>query len=164
MSRSSALWDVAEELDVPVCVQLHAWQVPALVVLARARPGLTFVIDSMPAASLLDVHRRTWLRAAAGCPNIRIKVLCGAPDSAEAHPFRDLWPFAAAAVEIFGSARVMLGSDFPYVENVAGYGQALTWLDGSATMAAADRSSLRGGTAATIWPSLCETSSTSPTP
>jgi L-fuconolactonase len=109
----------AERLAFDACVR-H-WQLPALAQLIASAAETTVVLDHLgkpPIAEGLDSEAgRSWLasvRALARSEQVVVKLSGLAP---EADPSRALGeqvvPFAAAALDIFGADKVMLGSDWP---------------------------------------------------
>lgn len=112
----SGLRRVAErELTFDACVRNH--QLAALVTLVRRVPELLVVLDHLGKPDAAQPPEPEWqsnLLALAGLPNVSIK-LSGVPP--EADPALPVGPQAAlfleAAVDAFGTARCMVGSDWP---------------------------------------------------
>ncbi|MEU0556301.1 amidohydrolase family protein [Dactylosporangium sp. NPDC006015] len=97
--------------------------------LARDLPDVRFVLDHLgkPAISSggLDPWRRD-LALLAGCPNVTAK-LSGLVTEADRTTWTaaDLAPYVRAAVELFGPARLMFGSDWPVCLLAASYRRVL---------------------------------------
>ncbi|MFF8673795.1 amidohydrolase family protein [Streptomyces sp. NPDC015242] len=104
-------------------------QLPACARAAAALPGLTFVLDHLGKPPVASGALEPWasgLRALAALPNTVAK-LSGL--ATEADPARwtvdDLRPYADTALEAFGPARLMYGSDWPVSTRAGTYGGIL---------------------------------------
>ncbi|MFE6522073.1 amidohydrolase family protein [Streptomyces sp. NPDC057794] len=104
-------------------------QLPACARAAAALPGLTFVLDHLGKPPVASGALEPWasgLRALAALPNTVAK-LSGL--ATEADPARwtvdDLRPYAGTALEAFGPARLMYGSDWPVSTRAGTYGGIL---------------------------------------
>jgi L-fuconolactonase len=101
---------------------VRAPQLPSVARAAAALPDSTFVLDHLGkpliAASALDEWRGL-IAPVAAHPNVVAK-LSGVVTEANRV---DLRPFVLTAVELFGTDRLMFGSDWPVCELAATYGQ-----------------------------------------
>jgi len=100
--------------DVVAVYPLHLGHVPAL---ARACPDLRMVIDHLAKPPIVSGDYGGWkeeLKAAADCPNVYAKV-SGLNTAAEWETWAaaDLVESIGYAVEVFGSERLLFGSDWP---------------------------------------------------
>ena len=127
----------------------HLRHVPAL---ARQLPSLPMVIDHLAKPRIKDRQLDDWLpdfRAAASYPNVFCK-LSGMMTEAVWHQWQpaDLKPYVNAALEHFGPARLMFGSDWPVCELAGTYAQfhgAMQEL--LAPLSSGERAQIFGGTA-----------------
>ncbi|MEU9572557.1 amidohydrolase family protein [Streptomyces massasporeus] len=104
-------------------------QLPACVGAAAALPGLTFVLDHLGKPPVAAGALEPWassLRALAALPNTVAK-LSGLVTEADPASWtvEDLRPCADVALEAFGPARLMYGSDWPVSTLCAAYGDTL---------------------------------------
>jgi L-fuconolactonase len=91
-------------------------QLPAAIDVARALPGLTFVLDHLskpPVASGALEPWATRVRALAAAPNVVAKLSGLVSEARPDWTVADLRPYAEVALEAFGPDRVMFGSDWP---------------------------------------------------
>lgn len=137
--------------DVPDAWPRHLDQTAAL---ARSLPGLTVVIDHLakPPRGREDLGAwREQLTRAAQAPNTVAKVsglrMPGAEYSASA--LAEVWE---TALDCFGPARLMWGSDWPMTVPDGGYAPTLAVLDELiGTLSPAEQADLRGGTAERVY-------------
>ena len=143
---------------VPFDLLLRPRELPAAIELARAFPGLGFVVDHIakPLVGAGWAAAGEWasgLATLAREPNVCCK-LSGLVTEAswETWAVADLRPFVEHVFEAFGPERVLFGSDWPVCELAAGYdavvgaAQALT-----ATLSASDRNAVFGGNAVSFY-------------
>lgn len=105
-------------LTFDACVRAH--QLPALVRLRQRAPEATVVLDHLGKPDIDDTwgnqSTTQWLKdltALADEPNTLIKLSGQASAADPARSFDRAQPFVAAALETFGPARCMVGSDWP---------------------------------------------------
>lgn len=106
-------------LDVVSVLPEHLASVPEL---ARRHPGLTIVIDHLAKPDVAGAGWEPWaslLADAAAEPNVSIKISGLATSSAPGWTFLDWQRYVDHAIAVFGSGRIMLGSDWP-VSTLAG--------------------------------------------
>ena len=92
-------------------------QLPAAAATARELPDLRFVLDHLSKPPIARGEPRPWadeLRALAACPNVAAK-LSGLVTEADWRTWTvaDLRPYAEVALDAFGPARLMFGTDWP---------------------------------------------------
>jgi predicted TIM-barrel fold metal-dependent hydrolase len=130
-------------------------QLPAVAELVRACPDTVFILDHLGkppvAARRLDPWREDLARIAAH-PNVSCKLSGLATEAAPEWDPDHVRPYLEHALEVFGPARCMIGSDWP----VATLRTSLErWfdivLDVIAELAPAERAAVLGGTAANIY-------------
>ncbi|MFE0102111.1 amidohydrolase family protein [Streptomyces sp. NPDC059009] len=104
-------------------------QLPSCIQAAAAHPELTFVLDHLGKPPIASGGLEPWsthIRALAGLPNTVAK-LSGLVT--EAAPGRstpaDLRPYTETALDAFGPARLMFGSDWPVCTVRAAYGEVV---------------------------------------
>ncbi|MDT5023888.1 MAG: L-fuconolactonase [Micromonosporaceae bacterium] len=102
-------------------------QLPAVARAAAALPDSRFVLDHLgkPAVAAGAQGLARWLAVVApvaACPNVVAKVSGLVAEADWAHwTVEDLRPFVDSAVDLFGTGRVMFGSDWPVCEVAASY-------------------------------------------
>ena len=121
----------ARGLAFDACVRHH--QLPALRGLIARVPELPVVLDHLGKPDASHAPQQEWLsdlRSLAPLPNVSIK-LSGVPP--EADPGREIAPQAgpllAAALDVFGSSRCMVGSDWPVSAATAHRVGPAEWFD-----------------------------------
>ena len=130
-------------------------QLPACTKAAAALPQLTFVLDHLGKPPIASGALKPWatdLHALSALPNTVAK-LSGlateaAPDSWTAD---DLRPYTDTALESFGPARLMFGSDWPVCTERATYGEVLSITQELTALDAAERSEVFQGTATRVY-------------
>ncbi len=119
--------DVLEERGIPFdVVGVHSRHLEVLQIVAKRHPQLRFVLDHLNKPDVTRPPSHLWLdsmRRIADAPNTYVKFSgLYAPD-----PFPEAWtietirPFFAHVVDVFGSDRVMYGSDWPMCILAGGY-------------------------------------------
>ncbi len=128
-------------------------QLPAAIQVVREVPETSFVLDHLSKPPIASGALEPWatlLGELAAAPNVFAK-LSGMVTEADwaSWTVADLRPYAATALEAFGPARLMFGSDWPVCLLAASYrevaGAATELLAG---LSAAEREQVLGGTAA----------------
>lgn len=123
---------------------------------AAAVPGLRFVLDHLGKPPIASGRTRPWaqdLRRLAALPNTVCK-LSGLVTEADWRRWTiaDLRPYAENALDAFGPARMMFGSDWPVCTLAAGYGGVLEAArDLTAQLSAAERAAVFAGTATSVY-------------
>lgn len=108
-------------------VVVRAPQLPSVARAAASRPDSVFVLDHLgkpPIAAADLAGWRSLIEPVAAAPNVVAK-LSGLVAEADWATWTadDLRPYVEAAVELFGPARLMYGSDWPVLEVAATYAQ-----------------------------------------
>lgn len=141
-------WSPLCALGVPICVRAtpaHQGQVTRIV--AR-HPDTRFVVDHLglpePGAEAEAIERLTEL---ARFDNCLLKVAGIWRASAVGPPFEDARPVLAAAFDLFGSSRLVWGSDYP----AAQYPDEIDAIRGLSFLGADDLARVMGGTARSCW-------------
>jgi L-fucono-1,5-lactonase len=135
---------------------ITAGQLAAATRAAAAVPDLTFVLDHLGKPPIASGHTEPWhadLRGLAALPNTSAK-LSGLVTEADWHAWQlaDLRPYAEAALEEFGPARLMFGSDWPVCTLAASYSAVLQAArDLTAGLSPAERQAVFSGTATSTY-------------
>jgi len=143
---------VLEKHAVPYDLLFYTQHLRHAATLGRKLPDLPMVIDHLAKPKIKDQVTAGWaddLKAAAKLPNIYCK-LSGMVTEADWKNWKpaDLKPYVETALEAFGPARCMYGSDWPVCELAATYEQvygALQELLGS--LSHSEQEMVFGGTA-----------------
>ena len=104
---------------------------PALLHCARAYPQLAIVIDHAAKPPIADAAFGTWcedMALLAALPNVHCKLSGLVTEAGPGWNVDDLRPYAAHVLDVFGSRRVIWGSDWPVVDLAGGY---TAWLAAS---------------------------------
>jgi L-fuconolactonase len=123
---------------------------------AAAVPGLRFVLDHLGKPLIASGRTEPWaadLRRLAALPNTVAK-LSGLVTEADWHQWKvaDLRPYGDAALDAFGPARLMFGSDWPVCTLAASYLDVLaTARDLTAELSPAEREAVFSGTANAVY-------------
>jgi L-fuconolactonase len=123
---------------------------------AVAVPELTFVLDHLGKPPIASGRTEPWaqdLRGLAALPNTSAK-LSGLVTEADWHRWQvaDLRPCAEIALDAFGPARLMFGSDWPVCTLAASYGDVLAAArDLTAGLSPAERKAVFCGTVTSVY-------------
>lgn len=140
------VWEVAAGLDTAVFVFPKAPQLSMVETLADRHPDVSFVVDHMAwPDETTDPDERPWtdFEDLATYDNVAVKVSSVPRSSAEEWPYRDVHRYLKRLVSWFGTQRLMIGSDYPWMDNWATYEECLSWLDEVPFLSAGDRADLR---------------------
>jgi L-fuconolactonase len=104
-------------LSFDLCIK-H-WQLPDVIELVRLCPDTAFILDHLGKPAIKQQQLDPWqadLRKLAALPNVVCKI-SGLVTEADHERWRpiDLEPFINVALETFGEARILFGSDWPVV-------------------------------------------------
>jgi len=141
--------ELAEEIALPLDLEIRPADFPALRDLAARLPNLRIAIDHLARPHYIDGPTDDWLRgmeSAARLPNVFCKISRPPTDVA---PVR---PFVHHALAVFGPSRLMFGSEWPvrlpdvtWKQSLAAFTQSI----GAQSMEV--REQLLGGTAAAFY-------------
>jgi L-fuconolactonase len=113
--------------------------------LAAAHPDVQLVVDHMAFPDeTTDPDKAPWtdFEAVAEHNNVAVKV-SSLPRSAESQwPYEDMHGYVRNLIEWFGPERLMLGSDYPWMDDWAGYEDCLSWVETVDFLSARDLSYL----------------------
>jgi L-fuconolactonase len=135
---------------------IRAEQLGASARAAAAVPDLVFVLDHLGKPPIGAGHTEPWaqdLRGLAALPNTVAK-LSGLVTEADWRRWKvaDLRPYAEVALDAFGPARMMFGSDWPVCTLAASYPDVLAAArDLTAGLSSAEREAVFAGTATSVY-------------
>jgi len=154
-ARTFPAWRMAEESNLPVCLQMTPKAIPALVTVLDRFPRLRVILDHMARPVQEDgtpYHAADSLWELAKFPGVFLKVternFVGAK-SGKATPET----FFNKAIAVFGANRIAWGSNFPTSERSLSDLIALAQ-DTLSFLPASDREWIFSGTAQTLYPAL----------
>jgi L-fuconolactonase len=142
--------------NLPYDLLVYARQLRAAVDVVSAHPGQRFVLDHLGKPDIRGGRYATWRRdfdRIAQFPNVWCK-LSGLVTEADWRTWTpgQLRPYLDAAFEVFGPARLMVGSDWPVCTVAASYGDVMrVVLDALAEYSEDERARVLGGTARDVW-------------
>jgi predicted TIM-barrel fold metal-dependent hydrolase len=149
---TGAAWTEFEELEVPICVRATAAHHDLVKDVLARNPRLILIVDHLGLPDVDRVADGVERIAELACfPHCRLKIAGLARLSSENPPYRDLWPLVQAALECFGSSRLLWGSDFPGAEQNGNYVDEVRAMEMMPFMDAADRDRMMAGTSRELW-------------
>ncbi|WP_224337675.1 amidohydrolase family protein [Haloprofundus halobius] len=151
--RLNPVFEAAATEDVAIFVFPKAQQLTDVATVIRENPGVQFVIDHMAwPDETTNPHKRPWtaFKELAEYTNVSVKVSSLPRSSKEDWPYRDLWDYVRNLVDWYGAERLMLGSDYPWMDSWATYEECLSWVDEAGFLSDRDRRYLRGKTFTSI--------------
>jgi L-fuconolactonase len=154
-SRSFPVWEYAQQVDLPVCLQMTAKLLPQVELLAQRFPRVRILLDHFARPDLADgppYGRAAGLWALARFPNIYFKAsphTFAAAKSGQATPAS----FFRRAVDAFGAKRIFWGSNFPAAEGTLTSLLALA-RENFATLSAEEQEWIFSKTALSLYPAL----------
>lgn len=137
-------------------ILVYPRQLEAAARLAEAFPDQPFVLDHLAKPPVREGGLEPWrthLRRLAACPNVQCK-LSGLLTEADHRRWTpgQFQPFLEAALEAFGPARLMFGSDWPVCLLAGSYGQTLRLVeDFISGLTAQERAGVLGGNCARFY-------------
>jgi len=144
--RLAPVWEVAADLGTAVFVFPKAQQLSMIEELAATYPDVRIVVDHMAwPDETTDPSGQPWteFEAVAEHPNVLVKV-SSLPRSAETDwPYPDLQEYVRNLLAWFGAERLMLGSDYPWMDDWAAYADCLNWVEAADSLSRRDRAYLQ---------------------
>lgn len=126
--RPLSLISRACELEATILIQPLLHQIPAVVRLCDQFPEAEFVVDYLGPDAAQSPAAGDMIRVLADCPNVLVKLLVVAGDSALPHPYPDLVRLYREIIAAVGPQRILLGTDFPNCLEHCSYPEAIGWL------------------------------------
>ena len=143
----TAFWDAAVETDAAVQILCDHSQLDQALELVEAYPELTYLFDHFAHAgpgTQTDEGTFAQFAELADYDNVAVKISEIPHVSEEGFPYTDMHDHVRWFLDQFGRKRVIWGSDYPNVSDVAGYSAARHWLDEVDGISATDREWLTG--------------------
>jgi L-fuconolactonase len=145
-------WGELVTLGVPICLRVMPEHHHLAIALLRAYPTVAFVIDHLglpdrPGAPEAAARLAELARFA----NCYLKLAGLARLRGDTEPPSAVWPLVRAAVDSFGSSRLVWGSDFPGVGERDALDTAIADLAAVPSLSPADRQTVMGRTAVQLW-------------
>jgi L-fuconolactonase len=153
--RSFKVWEFAQEIDLPICLQMQAKALPQVEMLAQRFPRVRILLDHFARPDLADgppYAKAAGLWALARFPNIYLKA---SPHNFAAAKTGLATPasFFRRAVDEFGAQRIFWGSNFPAAEGTLTELLALA-RENVATLSADEQAWIFSKTALSLYPAL----------
>jgi L-fuconolactonase len=147
------LWQRCFELKVPMTVLAPIGRMPQIARLMEKLPDLTLVIDHMADCPVDQPQELEKLIALKRFPNVFVKISHTWSLSRQPYPWLDSQELVKRLHDAFGPQRLMWGTDWPIIEGVAKYEQALTVVrDDMKFLSADDKSWMLSKTVERVWP------------
>jgi len=139
------VWDELARQGAALFIFPKADQLSLVADLAADHPDVPVVIDHMAwpdETTEPDEAPWTEFQAVADSPNTYVKI-SSLPRSAEdPWPYPDLHGYVRNLLEWFGADRLMLGSDYPWMDSWASYEECLSWVEEAEFVSARDLAAL----------------------
>ena len=139
------VWSEAARLETCVFVFPKPEQLPLVEHLADEHPDVTLVVDHMAwpdETTAPDEPPWTAFECVAEHDNVYVKVSSLPRSAATEWPYPDLHEYVRELVNWFGSDRLMLGSDYPWMDDWATYEHCLSWVEETTFLSARDLANL----------------------
>ncbi|UPM42677.1 amidohydrolase family protein [Halocatena salina] len=140
--EETAFWEAALETDAIVQILCDHRQLDQAIALVESYPELTYLFDHFAhAGPKTPLEDGTFARFAelAAYDNVAVKVSEIPHLSETTFPYEDMHDHVRWLLETFGRERVVWGSDYPNVSDVASYDQSHEWLRSVETLSPTDR-------------------------
>ncbi|MBX0297297.1 amidohydrolase family protein [Haloarcula nitratireducens] len=139
------IWEEAAAQDTAIFVFPKAEQLSMIETLAGRHPDVRLVVDHMAFPDeTTDPDEEPWtdFESLAGHENVAVKVSSLPRSSDSGWPYEDLWDYVRHLAEWFSAERLMLGSDYPWMDDWADYEDCLSWVEEVPFLSARDYSYL----------------------
>lgn len=144
--RLEPVWEAAASLGTSIFVFPKAQQLSMVERLAGTYPDVQIVIDHMAwPDETTDPDEAPWtdFEAVAEHDNTLVKVSSIPRSADERWPYEDVHAYVGNLLEWFGADRLMVGSDYPWMDKWASYGDCLNWLEPMEVLSRRDRAYLQ---------------------
>lgn len=141
--EETAFWETAVETDAVVQVLCDHRQLDQALELVDTYPELTYLFDHFAHAgpeTPTDEGTFATFADLAAYDTVAVKVSEVPHASEVTFPYEDMHDHVRWFLDVFGRERVVWGSDFPNVSDVASYAEACNWLRQVKSLSEADRS------------------------
>ena len=145
------LWRRARQLGIPISITCSTARLADVQKLCEKFPDATVVIDHMADAPLDQPAELDKLVALKRYPRVYVKLTHIWSVSKTGFPFRDVVPYVKRIYAGFTGQRLLFGSDWPAVNQVASYTLALAWVRELPFLRRLERPLVLGMTAAQLW-------------
>ena len=147
------LWKRCSELKVPMTVLAPVTRMPEVAQLMEKLPEMTVVIDHMADCPVDQPQELEKLIALKRFPNVFVKISHTWSLSRQSYPWLDSQELVKRLHAAFGPQRLMWATDWPIIESVAKYPQALTVVrDDMKFLNAEDKRWMLSKTIERVWP------------
>jgi L-fuconolactonase len=139
------VWEELARDDAAIFIFPKAEQLGLIGELASRYPDVTIVVDHMAwpdEQTRPDEPPWTDFKAVAEASNTYVKVSSLPRSAAEPWPYADLHDYIRQLLEWFGPERLMLGSDYPWMDSWGSYEECLNWVEAASFISARDLSYL----------------------
>jgi L-fuconolactonase len=139
------VFEAVAAADAAVFLFPKAEQLSMVATLADRHPDATLVVDHMAwPDETTDPDAAPWtdFEAVAERENVYVKVSSLPRSAADPWPYPDLHGYLQNLLEWFGPERLMLGSDYPWMDDWADYGDCLSWIEAVDALSGRDRAYL----------------------
>ncbi|MFB6229374.1 MAG: amidohydrolase [Halobacteriales archaeon] len=139
------VWTEAARQETTVFIFPKAEQLSMVATLAERHPDVQLVVDHMgfpDETTTPDTAPWTDFEAVADHDNVAVKISSLPRSSVENWPYRDLWGYVRNLAEWFGTDRLLLGSDYTWMDDWARYEECLSWAEEVPFLSARDLSYL----------------------
>ena len=130
--RLDPVWEAAADLETCVFVFPKAEQLSMVSTLAERYPDVQFVVDHMAwpdETTAPDESPWTDFERVAEHANVAVKVSSLPRSATDDWPYESLHGYVRNLLEWFGPERLMLGSDYPWMDDWATYEECLSWIE-----------------------------------
>lgn len=145
--EETAFWEAAIETDATVQILCDHRQLDQALALVDAYPELTYLFDHFAhAGPEMPIEEGTFARFAelAAYDNVAVKISEIPHQSETTFPYGDMHEHVGWFLDTFGRERVVWGSDYPNVSDVASYPESYNWLRAVETLSDTDRAWITG--------------------
>ncbi len=140
------VWEELGELETAVFVFPKADQLTRLEQLAAKHPRIQFVVDHLAwpdETTSPDESPWTDFEAVAEHDNVLVKVSSIPRSAATPWPYEDMHVYLQRLLDWFGAERLMIGSDYPWMDDWASYRDCLDWIETVPGLSRRDRAFLQ---------------------
>lgn len=144
-SRLEPVWDEAASLDTCVFIFPKSEQLSMVAQLADTYPDVTFVVDHMGwIDETTEANKKPWtdFEAVAENENVYAKLSSLPRSAATPWPYEYLHDYVRKLLDWFDADRLMVGSDYPWMDDWATYGDCLSWINTVDGLSSRDRAFL----------------------